>query len=152
MRRLALLLLLATLVRVAGAEPAPQALGFDPAKLAAVPERMQEFVARGEIAGAVTLVGRHGQVVQLTAVGQADLASGRAWGLGFQVVKEPQGVTASLSPGTFGHGGAYATQSWGDPQRDLIYILLLQRAGLPNGDASEMRAAFQQAATDALAR
>jgi len=76
---------------------------------------------------------------------------GMSWGFGFQVVKEPQGVTAMLSPGTFGHGGAYATQSWADPKKDLIYILMIQRAGFPNGDNSPVRKAFQETA-DALAR
>lgn len=71
---------------------------------------------------------------------------GMSWGLGFQVVKEPRGVTAMLSPGTFGHGGAYATQSWADPHADRIYILMIQRAGFPNGDDSPVRKAFQEAA------
>lgn len=71
---------------------------------------------------------------------------GMSWGFGFQVVKEPQGVTAMLSPGTFGHGGAYATQSWADPKKDLIYILMIQRAGFPNGDNSPVRKAFQETA------
>ena len=46
---------------------------------------------------------------------------GNGWGLGCCVVRKPQGVTAVLSPGTFGHGGAYGTQAWIDPvkQRDL---------------------------------
>lgn len=71
---------------------------------------------------------------------------GMSWGLGFQVVKEPRGVTAMLSPGTFGHGGAYATQSWADPVRGITMVLMIQRAGLPNGDASDMRRALQEAA------
>ena len=73
---------------------------------------------------------------------------GMSWGLGFQVVREPQGVTAALSKGTFGHGGAYATQSWGDPQKGLAYVLLIQRAGLPNGDDSEIRGEFQKVAAE----
>ncbi len=75
---------------------------------------------------------------------------GMSWGLGFQVVKQPQGVTAMLSPGTFGHGGAYATQSWADPKKDLILVLMIQRAGFPNGDNSPVRGAFQKAAVAAL--
>jgi CubicO group peptidase (beta-lactamase class C family) len=75
---------------------------------------------------------------------------GMSWGLGFQVVKQPAGVTAMLSPGTFGHGGAYGTQSWADPKKDLILILMIQRAGLGNGDESPMRKAFQEAATAAI--
>jgi CubicO group peptidase (beta-lactamase class C family) len=77
---------------------------------------------------------------------------GMSWGFGFQVVKEPQGVTAMLSPGTFGHGGAYATQSWADPKKDLIYVLMIQRAGFPNGDNSPVRKAFQEAAIAAFSR
>ena len=75
-----------------------------------------------------------------------------SWGLGFQVVKEPQGVTAMLAPGTFGHGGAYATQSWADPQTRMIYILMVQRRGFSNGDQSPIREAFQAAAARAFAR
>jgi CubicO group peptidase (beta-lactamase class C family) len=76
---------------------------------------------------------------------------GMSWGLKFQVVKQPQGVTAMLHPGTFGHGGAYATQSWADPVNQTIYIFMIQRRGLqPNGDGSDIRKAFQQAAFDAL--
>jgi CubicO group peptidase (beta-lactamase class C family) len=73
---------------------------------------------------------------------------GMSWGLGFQVVREPQGVTSVLSKGTFGHGGAYATQSWGDPVKGLVYVLLIQRAGMPNGDASEIRDEFQKVASE----
>jgi CubicO group peptidase (beta-lactamase class C family) len=73
-------------------------------------------------------------------------------GLGCAVVKEPRGVTAMLSPGTFGHGGAYGTQSWADPRQDLICVLMIQRAGLPNADNSEVRRVFQQTVVDALGR
>ena len=60
------------------------------------------------------------------------------------------GVTSTLSPGTFGHGGAHGTQGWIDPVTKSIYILLIQRAGLKNGDASPMRQAFQEAAAATL--
>jgi CubicO group peptidase (beta-lactamase class C family) len=75
---------------------------------------------------------------------------GNGWGLGWCVVREPQGVTAMLSPGTFGHGGAYGTQAWIDPRKKRIYILMVQRANFPNSDASEVRRAFQEAANSAL--
>ena len=83
---------------------------------------------------------------------ETGFSPGMSWGLGFQVVRQPQGVTAMLAPGTFGHGGAYATQSWADPQQTLIYILMVQRRGFPNGDQSPIREAFQQAASEAFAR
>ena len=70
---------------------------------------------------------------------------GMSWGLGFQVVKTPQGVNASLSAGTYGHGGAFATQSWADPKTGRIVVLMIQRAGFRNGDNSPVRKAFQEA-------
>ncbi len=75
---------------------------------------------------------------------------GNGWGLGWCVIREPQGVTAMLSPGTFGHGGAYGTQAWIDPVKKRIYILMVQRANFPNSDASEVRRAFQEAANSAF--
>jgi CubicO group peptidase (beta-lactamase class C family)/glyoxylase-like metal-dependent hydrolase (beta-lactamase superfamily II) len=77
---------------------------------------------------------------------------GNGWGLGWCVVREPQGVTAMLSPGTFGHGGAYGTQAWIDPTAKRAYILMVQRANFPNSDASEVRKAFQEAASGAVSK
>ena len=77
---------------------------------------------------------------------------GMSWGLGFQVVKNPIGVTESLSAGTYGHGGAYATQSWADPKRGIILVMMIQRAGFRNGDNSPVRKGFQEAAKKQLGR
>ena len=93
-------------------------------------------------------------VEQMTRPQTGDIRTGfvdgMSFGFGFAVVKTPAGVTAMLSPGTFGHGGAYATQSWADPQKDLILVLMIQRAGFPNGDNSPVRRAFQEAAVAAI--
>lgn len=62
------------------------------------------------------------------------------------MVRQLQGVTEMLSAGTYGHGGAYGTQGWIDPSKDLFLILLIQRTGLPNSDASKMRQQFQELA------
>jgi CubicO group peptidase (beta-lactamase class C family) len=75
---------------------------------------------------------------------------GMSWGLGFQVVRVPQGVTAGLSAGSFGHGGSFATQSWVDPKRDAVFVLMIQRAGYANPDASEPRKVFQDTAASVL--
>ncbi len=72
---------------------------------------------------------------------------GSQWGLGWGIVREPVGATAVLSPGTFGHGGAFGTQAWVDPVRRAIYIMLIQRTGMPNSDGSDVRIAFQAAAS-----
>jgi CubicO group peptidase (beta-lactamase class C family) len=82
----------------------------------------------------------------------AAFTSGMGFGLGWAVVRKPEGVTAMLSPGTFGHGGAFGTQAWIDPHKDLFVILLIQRLGLPNADASEFRRELQQLAVDAVCK
>ena len=96
----------------------------------------------------------HAAVEELTRTQTGDLPTGftpgMSYGLGFAVVKEPKGVTGMLSAGTFGHGGAYGTQSWADPARDLIVVLMIQRAKLPNADASDMRRVFQELAAGAV--
>lgn len=81
---------------------------------------------------------------------QTGFTPGNGWGLGWCVVRKPQGVTEMLSPGTFGHGGAYGTQAWIDPGKRLVYILMVQRANFPNADASDLRRDFQQAVVDGL--
>jgi CubicO group peptidase (beta-lactamase class C family) len=71
---------------------------------------------------------------------------GNGWGLGWCVVEKPQSVTRLLSPGTFGHGGAWGTQGWIDPQRGLIFVLMIQRQNFGNSDASNVRDTFTEAA------
>jgi len=92
-------------------------------------------------------------VRQMTIVQSGDVKTGftpgNGWGLGVCVVREPQGVSAMLSPGTFGHGGAFGTQAWVDPKLRRIYILMVQRANFPNSDDSPVRLAFQKAAAPA---
>jgi CubicO group peptidase (beta-lactamase class C family)/glyoxylase-like metal-dependent hydrolase (beta-lactamase superfamily II) len=87
-----------------------------------------------------------------TAGLKTGFTEGNGWGLGWCVVREPQGITAMLAPGTFGHGGAYGTQAWIDPVAKRIYILMVQRANFPNSDASEVRRGFQEAASEAFAK
>lgn len=50
---------------------------------------------------------------------------GNGWGLGVCVVHKPQGVTAALSAGSFGHGGAYGIQAWIDSQKGMCTILVV---------------------------
>jgi len=92
-----------------------------------------------------------GSVQQMRAIGTGTLRAGflpgHGWGLGVGVVREPQGVTRMLSPGTFGHGGAYGTQVWIDPAKGRAFILMIQRTNFRNGDDSPVRMAFQEAAS-----
>jgi CubicO group peptidase (beta-lactamase class C family) len=73
------------------------------------------------------------------------------WGITTSILRTPHdGVAAMLSPGTYGHGGAWGTQAWVDPVKGVAYILMVQRSNFPNSDASDVRGAFQQAAVKAL--
>jgi CubicO group peptidase (beta-lactamase class C family) len=75
------------------------------------------------------------------------------WGIATCVLRTPHdGVAAMLSPGTFGHGGAWGTQAWIDPVKRVAYVLMVQRSNFPNSDASPVRRDFQQTAADALAK
>lgn len=80
-----------------------------------------------------------------------DYGTHYGWGLGTCVLLRPHdGVAAMLSPGTFGHGGAWGTQAWVDPVKGIAYVLMIQRANLPNSDGSEARLRFQQAVARAF--
>lgn len=93
-------------------------------------------------------------LLTMTKVQTGDLTCGfvpgMSFGFGWAVVKQPQGATAMVSPGTYGHGGAFGTQGWIDPQQDLFVVLLIQRVGLQNADGSDIRRDLQQLAVDAI--
>ena len=73
------------------------------------------------------------------------------WGIATCILRTPHdGAAAMLSPGTYGHGGAWGTQAWIDPVKGVAYVLMVQRSNFPNSDASDVRRAFQQAAAHAV--
>ena len=73
------------------------------------------------------------------------------WGITTSILRTPHaGVAAMLSPGTYGHGGAWGTQAWIDPVKGVAYVLMVQRSNFANSDASDVRRAFQEAAARAL--
>lgn len=95
-------------------------------------------------------------VAEMTKLQTGDLecgfTPGMGFGFGWAVVRKPAGVHEMLSAGTYGHGGAFGTQGWIDPQQDIFVILLIQRVGLQNADASDLRRDLQTVAVSALKR
>ncbi len=89
-------------------------------------------------------------VRMMSTVQTGDLVTGftpgNGWGLGVCIVRQPQGVTDMLSPGTFGHGGLNGTQAWIDIRRGIALIMMIQRSNFNNSDESPARLAFQKAA------
>jgi CubicO group peptidase (beta-lactamase class C family) len=75
---------------------------------------------------------------------------GLGMGLGVQVVMKPQGITALMSEGSFGHGGAYGTHAWIDPKNEMVYLLMIQREGWKDGDMSDLRKTLQEIGGAAL--
>lgn len=61
---------------------------------------------------------------------------GMAFGLTWEVVKEPMGALTMRSIGAFGHGGAYGTYGWVDPQKKLVGVFLIQSDGGGGGGAA----------------
>ncbi len=70
-KRLTILLFLANACLAQQVDPA--SVGMDQHKLAEIPARMQEFVAAGTISGVVTILARHGKMVEFDAVGLRDI-------------------------------------------------------------------------------
>jgi CubicO group peptidase (beta-lactamase class C family) len=91
-------------------------------------------------------------VAAMTRLQTGDLKTGfvdgMGFGLGWGFVREPSGATATLSAGTYGHGGMYGSQGWIDPHKGKFIILLIQRDGLENNDDTPMRREFQRIALE----
>lgn len=51
----------------------PSTVGMSPQRLSEIPARMKEFVAAGTISGVVTILARHGKIVEFDAVGLRDI-------------------------------------------------------------------------------
>ncbi len=64
---------------------------------------------------------------------------GADYGLAWEVVTEPMGELDGHTMGSYGHGGAFGTQGWIDPNNQLISIMLIQRA---DGGTDTMRRVF----------
>ena len=89
----------------------------------------------------------------MTTVQTGDLPAGWGpgigFGLGFAVVKDPVGALRYTSVGSYGHGGAYRTFTWADPDKDLVSIILFQRTN-GGGDMADEISAFLQLAAAAV--
>ena len=76
---------------------------------------------------------------QTTGIQPVGWMRGSDYGLAWEIVTDPLGELAGHTIGTYGHGGAFGTQGWIDPNNDLISILLIQRS---DGGAQSMTNVF----------
>ena len=74
------------------------------------------------------------------------------WGHGVAVVRAPgDGVSAWLSPGSFGHPGAWGTAAWIDPTKGAIYVMMVQRPNMPDNFENPPALAFIRGCRDGAA-
>jgi len=120
--------------------------GADLAKL------YQMMLNKGEFGGKRVL--KPESVEQMTSLQTGDLPAGfrpgNGFGLGWELIAKPQGMTEMFSPGSYGHLGAFGTQGWGDPKLDLFVILLTQRAGHTGADEAKWIKELQTLAIAAI--
>jgi CubicO group peptidase (beta-lactamase class C family) len=67
------------------------------------------------------------------------------YGLGWSTSRTAHGPDDPPLVGPCGHGGAFSTNMWIDPQRNLITVFMVQHAGFP-GDGGKALGAFTKAA------
>jgi CubicO group peptidase (beta-lactamase class C family) len=86
---------------------------------------------------------------QTTGISPVGWMRGSDYGLAWEVVTDPLGELAGHTIGTYGHGGAFGTQGWIDPNHDLISILLIQRS---NEGAGSMTNVFLNMAESSVGK
>lgn len=74
---------------------------------------------------------------------------GSDYGLAWEVVTDPIGELDGHTIGSYGHGGAFGTQGWIDPNNQLISIMLIQRA---DGGADTLRRVFLNMAESSVGK
>jgi len=115
MKRLALLLLLATL-SFAQTKPRAAAAGLDPARTARIDQLLTRYVDENRIAGAVALVLRDGKPVYQRAVGWADKEAGRKMtdNTLFRIASQTKAFTSTAVLALVEEGKIGITQQVGD--------------------------------------
>jgi CubicO group peptidase (beta-lactamase class C family) len=71
----------------------------------------------------------------ITAMTKPHTAGGKAqnYGLGWQCNLAEKAIVPGFSADSFGHGGAYATHGWIDPERRLVAVFLVQNVLVKDG-------------------
>jgi CubicO group peptidase (beta-lactamase class C family) len=93
-------------------------------------------------------------VKQMVTLSTGDMKAGHSagvgWTLGWGIVREPTGLTAALSLGSFGHGGAFGTIGWIDPSRNAVLVLMVARSDMNAAMEAEIRGEMVKAGVKEL--
>jgi CubicO group peptidase (beta-lactamase class C family) len=68
------------------------------------------------------------------------------YGLGLSTTRMSKGESGPVVAGPCGHGGAFSTNLWIDPDRMLVTVFMVQHAGFPGNEGGLIRQTFEQAA------
>jgi CubicO group peptidase (beta-lactamase class C family) len=92
-------------------------------------------------------------VREMTSTQTGDINKGEGgYGLGFSTTRKSKGANGPAVAGPCGHGGAYSTNLWIDPDRNLVTVFMVQHAGFPNNEGGKIRQTFEQAAIAAFGK
>lgn len=105
--------------------------------------RFYQMLANGGVYGGRRYLSK--QTIRLMTQDLTPEHSG--YGLGLSIKNGPLSLFSLVSPGTFGHGGAFGTLGQVDPQNDLVMIFLGQ---MIDGSTDPGRAALCQIAESAV--
>jgi CubicO group peptidase (beta-lactamase class C family) len=104
------------------------------------------------LAGGVTPKGR--RIISQAAIAEMTAphsAGGKVlnYALGWQCNQPEKIAIAGTSPRAFGHGGAFGTHGWIDPETKVVTVLMVQNVLVKDG--GNVRKAFQDAAAKSIA-
>ncbi|MEO8592615.1 MAG: serine hydrolase domain-containing protein [Candidatus Solibacter sp.] len=90
---------------------------------------LQMMLNKGRLNGRTVLSAAAVETMTVSHTGTlaAGYTPGNGQGFGFEVVREPLGMFRYASIGTFEKAGFYRTYVWGDPAKDLLGVILMQR-------------------------
>ena len=79
-------------------------------------------------------------------------AGADTWGLGFQLTAPESAVPGMRAPGSFTWAGINNTHFWGDPERGIVAVILMQQLPFYGEDAMAAYQGFEQRVNAGLAR
>jgi CubicO group peptidase (beta-lactamase class C family) len=116
---------------------------------------LQMMLNKGALNGRTVLspAAVEAMTVSHTGTLPAGYSPGAGQGFGFEVVREPLGLSRYTSIGTFEKAGFYRTYIWADPAKDLVGVILMQRnTGGYQADMADEVNVFMAMAAAAIAR
>ena len=75
-----------------------------------------------------------------------DGKSENGYGFGWSTSRKIHGDSDPAIVGPCGHGGAYSTNTWIDPECQLVTVFMVQHAGYPGADGGKILPVFMKAA------